>query len=169
MTTTICRDGSWRIELTRPLHVNNKQVDVITIQPADLSHVIRWGSGEIPSTLALAAELTGLPERALQTLAYPDVDRFFLALTSIMPEPIRADFSAGNKPLATNPDELPQAFVSDPEDPRYPKVSGPVRSAGPDALKPLFGLDNTPNPSPPTPPVDDMGEDMPNAMRAVGV
>lgn len=170
-TTTIRRNGGWCVELTTPLTYNGKRIDQIEIKPADLSQVIRWGNGSIPSTLAFAAELTGLPEKVLRTIVYPDVDRFLLALTAIMPEPIRADYAAGNKPLCTSDAELPEAFLSDPEDPRYPKVEGAVRpSKGPDPVKPLFGLNPDslypPLPEEPQKNVEDMEDDMPDVMRA---
>lgn len=177
MTTTIRRTGGWCVELTRPLSYNGKQIDEIEIQPANLSHVIRWGNGRIASTLAFAAELTGLPEQVLRTLVYPDVDRFMLALTAVMPEPIRADYAAGNKPLYTSDDELPDAFLTDPEDPRYPKMEGPVRpSKGRgDPVKPLFGLNKDslyPQPpgnsvaGQPTENEEDFDDDMPGVMQA---
>lgn len=128
-SNTLKRDGSWIVELLVPLKHNDKEVAEITIQSPGFEHVIRWGRGEIPSTLALLAELCDLPEKLLRTIKYPDVDRVMLAFTAMMPPMIQADFQKGEKPLASEEEELPADAppVVDQIDPRFPNVAGPVR------------------------------------------
>lgn len=176
-STTLGRDGSWVVELMRPLHYDGREVAEIVLQPIELSHVIRWSRGEIPSTLALAAELSGLPEKLLRQLAGPDVDRFFVALVALMPEAIRNDYAQGTRPLASDDAVLPSTSppLSDPEDPRYPKLDGIVRaSKGPDPVKPLFGLTDKPKPVSEIADIPSVGEgsddiesDMPDVMQGV--
>jgi hypothetical protein len=126
-SNTLKRDGSWIVELLVPLKHENKDVGEIAIRSPGLEHVIRWGHGEIPSTLALLAELCDLPEKLLRTITYPDVDRVMLAFTAMMPAMIQADFQAGKRPLASDVDDLPADAVDDQIDPRFPHTDGPVK------------------------------------------
>lgn len=125
------RTGGWCVELMLPLKHGGGTIDAIEIRPPDLNTVTRWGRGEIPSSLALLAELCGVPERALRCITYPDADRLILALFNVVPQQIKNDFTNGAYPLAT-PDELlpaeePGTRELDPEDPRFPKSDVPVR------------------------------------------
>jgi len=125
---TLKRTGQWAVELLTPLHHQGREITEIVISPPGFEHVIRWGLQEIPSTLALLAELTGLPEKLLRMITYPDVDRVMLAFTALMPATIQADFSKGTRPFATPIDELPvDQIINDQIDPRYPHVDGPVQ------------------------------------------
>jgi hypothetical protein len=126
-SNTLKRDGSWVVELLVPLKHADKEVGEVAIRSPGLEHVIRWGQGEIPSTLALLAELCDLPERLLRTITYPDVDRVMLAFTAMMPEVIQRDFRDSKRPLASDVDELPNGQVDDQHDPRFPHVDGPVQ------------------------------------------
>lgn len=139
---TLKRDYSWSVELIHPLRVSGKSVTEIDIRPPEFDHVIRWGTGEIPATLALLSELSGVSEAALRTLRYPDVDRVMLAFANVIKStPIITDFEKGSRPLAT-PKPAPQdgeqpvevmPGVDDEHDPRFPKVAGPVRRFAPAA------------------------------------
>jgi hypothetical protein len=126
-SNTLKRNGAWVVELLTPLHHQGRDIDEITISSPGFEHVIRWGMHEIPSTLALLSELTGLPEKLLRMITYPDVDRVMLAFTAMLPPAIQADFNKGARPFATPIDELPvEQLVNDQIDPRYPHVDGPV-------------------------------------------
>ena len=126
-SNTLKRDGSWVVELLVPLKHESKEVGEIAIRSPGLGHVIRWSRGDIPSTLALLAELCDLPERLLRTITYPDVDRVMLAFTSMMPPMIQKDFQEGKRPLASDVDDLPAGATNDQVDPRFPHVEGPVQ------------------------------------------
>lgn len=135
------RDGGWTVELIHPLRVGGKAVEQIDIRPPELDHVIRWNSQTIPSTLALMSELTGVPEAALRTLCYPDVDRVMLAFANVIKgTSMLIDFEKGTRPIATPKPVVAEAEpvevmsgVSDDIDPRFPKVAGPVRRFAPPA------------------------------------
>lgn len=135
------RSGGWTVELQTPID----GIDVLEIQPVSLDHTIRWARGEIPSVLALLAELTGLKESTLKKLGGTDSDRMFVAFSFVVPQTIKKDFDQGNRPLAT-PRELMTddqkyeelASQTDPVDPRFPKVDGPVKRFKPeDGLPPI--------------------------------
>lgn len=133
MTTghdTLKADGGWDVELIKPLkHSNGTVITTISIRPTELDQTIRWGSQEIPSTLALLSEMSGVPESLLRTLTYPDVDRVMLAYSQVIPTLIRTDFENGSRPFATPDDELSdedKASVGNAVDPRFPKVAGVV-------------------------------------------
>jgi hypothetical protein len=126
-SNTLKRDGSWIVELLAPLKNNGKDVLEVVIKPPGLEHVIRWGQGDIPSTLALLAELCDLPEKMLRTITYPDVDRVMLAFTAMMPSMIQQDFQQGKRPLASDVDDLPAGAADDQTDPRFPHVEGPMK------------------------------------------
>jgi hypothetical protein len=165
-SNTLKRDGSWVVELLMPIKDNqNRDINEITISSPGFEHVIRWGTQEIPSTLALLSELTGLPEKMLRTITYPDVDRVMLAFTAILPPAIKADFAKGARPFATAMDELPPGPpLNDPIDPRYPRVDGPVQRMPSSMPGPKVV------PSPDTPAQSDDGgvvAAMPETMRAV--
>lgn len=171
---TIRRDGGWTVELVTPLRATGGAVvDKIDMRPAELGHVIRWGDGSIPSTLAMLSELSGVDERLLRTLSYPDVDRVLLAYSQVVPAAVRKDFEEGSRPFSTPDDQLPapvygeQPVVpADPIDPRFPRVEGPVeRYVKPPGLQP--------SPLRPQPPQmadeeADMAADPPNVARRVG-
>lgn len=162
---TMKRSSVWIVELYTPLKHGGKDITEVVINPAGFETVIRWGRDEIPSTMALLAEQTGLPERLLRTITYPDVDRLMLAFTAAMPPSIQADFNAGKKQFATDDDELPQdEEVNDQVDPRFPKVDGPVvRMTQPEKTA------VTPTPAPDLPVRDGSGLSAapPETMRAV--
>jgi hypothetical protein len=138
---TLKRDGSWIVELLIPLKHHDREITEIRISAPGFEHVIRWGLREIPSTLALLSELTGLPEKLLRMITYPDVDRVMLAFTAMMPPAIQDDFRKGARPFATPVEDLPEQHqVNDQIDPRYPHVDGPVvrmpATSGLTAVKP---------------------------------
>lgn len=124
------RDGGWTIELVNPI----EGIDKLDIRPPTLKHVVRWGTGEIPSVLALLSELTGVKETQLVDLSGTDSDRVLMALSIMAPPQIKEDFTNQSRPLATPFDALPaeeqyeiQAGENDEQDPRFPKVQGPVK------------------------------------------
>jgi hypothetical protein len=128
--TTIRKSGGWCIELGTPIG----SIDRLDIQPVSLDHTIRWARHEIPSVLALLAELTGVKEGELKKLTGQDSDRVFVAFSFIVPQQIKRDFDEGKRPLATTPEDMTdeqryEAIDSqvDEIDPRFPKVDGPVK------------------------------------------
>ena len=127
-TTTMRRNGAWIVELITPIKDRTREITSVEINPPDFDTVIRWGRGEIPSTLALLAELSNLPEVLLRSLVYPDVDRIMTALVFVVPQIIKEDLENAAKPLAVpREDEGPVNEAVDPIDPRYPKVPGPIQ------------------------------------------
>lgn len=136
---TIKRNGDWAVELTEPLVLGQQIIKVLNIARPSMDHTIRWLSGQIPSSLALLSELSGVPETALRSLRSPDSERLMLAFFNILPPPLQEDFKNGAKPLATAdagssvaappsdaPFIPPTEHESDPADPRFPKIDGPV-------------------------------------------
>lgn len=128
--TTIKRNGGWTIELSTFIG----KVDKLDIQPCSLDHTIRWARKEIPSVLALLAELTGVKESELKKLTGQDSDRVFIAFSFIVPQQIKKDFEEGTRPLATPVEAMTgeQRYEEidsqvDEQDPRFPKVQGEVQ------------------------------------------
>jgi hypothetical protein len=128
--TTIKRNGGWTVELSDPIG----KVDQLDIKPTSLDHTIRWARREIPSVLALLAELTGVKESELKKLTGQDSDRVFIAFSFIVPQQIKKDFEEGTRPLATPVEEMTGAqqyeqidSQVDELDPRFPKVDGDVQ------------------------------------------
>jgi hypothetical protein len=129
MTIDILRKtGGWCVELMRQITYKGKTIDQIEIRSPDLSQVARWGRGEVPSSMAMLAELSDVPEVALLSLTYPDVDRILLAYFQTIPKSMQDDFSSGRISLVTPPELLPedQGRADDPIDARFPKSDGPV-------------------------------------------
>jgi hypothetical protein len=125
------RNGAWIVELVHPLAAKSGTLTEITINPVNLDQVIRWGRGDISSSLQLMAEMTGQPERLLRQLVYPDVDRVTLAFMNVLPDSVTKGISEGKHPWATADDELeliePIAEVQLPDqggDPRFPLATG---------------------------------------------
>jgi hypothetical protein len=144
--TTMKRNGGWTVELATSI----EGVEMLEIQPVSLDHTIRWARKEIPSVLALLAELTGVKESILRKLSGNDSDRMFVAFSFVVPQTIKKDFEQGTRPLATPPELMTDAQryeevdKTDPIDPRFPKVDGPVKrfKAGEDhAEKDEGGID----------------------------
>lgn len=130
---TLRRDGGWTVELITPVKTGQGDVSIIDISPPSFNHVIRWGSDEIPSTLALLSELSGVSEATLKALTYPDVNRVMKAFYEVLPPELRSQFEKGAKPLATPADEMTDAQLIaeqrasvDQVDPRFPAIDGPV-------------------------------------------
>lgn len=126
------RDGSWVVELAIPLQHAGHQLDELKIRPLTMGQLVRWNNNEIPSILALMAELTDLPELLLRQITFPDVDRVMLVFASMMPPVIQQAMSNNSRPVATPDDMLPQVRsaenqIVDQIDPRFPHVDGPVR------------------------------------------
>jgi hypothetical protein len=124
------RDGSFVVELFTPLKHEGRDVEAIIIRAPTYEHSIRWGRQQIPSGLALLAELTDLPERLLRQITAPDVDRVTFALLFAQATWAQKDINEGRRPFATPDEELPsitESKVSDQQDPRFPHVEGPVK------------------------------------------
>jgi hypothetical protein len=128
--TTIKKDGGWTVDLSNPIG----KIDKLDIQPVSLDHTIRWARREIPSVLALLAELTGVKESLLKKLTGQDADRIFIAFSFIVPQQIKKDFEEGARPLATPVEAMTGAqqyeeidSQVDEQDPRFPKVDGEVQ------------------------------------------
>jgi hypothetical protein len=119
------RTGGWVVELAVPIKHGSATIDTIEIRPPTIDTVVRWGEGGFPSSMALLADLSGVPERVLRQISYPDADRVMMALYNIVPQQLKTDFTSGNgRPLATPADELPPeepgARPVDQTDPRFP-------------------------------------------------
>jgi hypothetical protein len=131
MTLDILRKaGGWCVELAVPIKNGVRDVDAIEIKAPSIRTLTRWQRGEITSSMALLAELSGIPETALESITYPDADRVLLALFNVVPQPIRQDFSNGTRPLTTPVEEMgepvPGTRPVAPDDPRFPKHDGPI-------------------------------------------
>lgn len=133
------RSGGWCIELSTPIG----SVNELDIKPCSLDHTIRWARMEIPSVLALLAELTGVKESELKKLTGRDSDRVFVAFSFIVPQQIKDDFDAGARPLATPIEAMTdeQRYEEldsqvDDKDPRFPKVDGEVQRYKQEVLVP---------------------------------
>jgi hypothetical protein len=126
------RDGSWVVELAIPLQHAGKQLDELRLKPLSMGQLVRWNNEQIPSVMALMAELTDLPELLLRQITFPDVDRVMLVFASMMPPVIQQAMTNGSRPMATPDQLLPQGYTADTQvvdqsDPRFPHVDGPVR------------------------------------------
>jgi len=164
----IRRTGIWSVELMRPLMHNGRSIDQIDIKPPRWDHQIRLAQQEITSMLGLLSEMTGLPEKLLRELTYPDVDVVMLAFHNVLPPIMRDNFQSGQYSLATPAEELPEAAtpeqqVVDQEDPRFPKADGPVKrfSAPPKLAFPETEPEQEPE-------VAGLGIDAPPVMKQVG-
>ena len=122
------RNGGWCVELVQPIVHRGKKIETIEIRSPDLGQVARWGRREVPSSMAMLQELSDVPEAALLSLKYPDVDRVLMAYFNVIPKPMQDDFSNNRVPLVTPPELLPEEdrIANDPVDPRFPKADGPV-------------------------------------------
>jgi hypothetical protein len=122
------RTGGWCVELVQPVSHKGEKIDQIEIRSPDLRQVARWGRGEVPSSMAMLAELSDVVEGALLSLKYPDVDRVLMAYFQCIPKSMQEDFSNGRMPLVTPPELLPEDARGDDQiDPRFPRAEGPVR------------------------------------------
>lgn len=147
------RDGSWVVELAIPLHHAGHQLDELKIRPLTMGQLVRWNNQEIPSVMALMAELTDLPELLLRQITFPDVDRVMLVFASMMPPVIQQAMSNNSRPIATPDDQLPpgttaETRVNDQLDPRFPHVDGPVRRFPAPPVVNLPAGHTAPNPPP---------------------
>ena len=133
-----------------------------------LDHTIRWTQGEIPSVLALLAELTGINEKKLKQLSGADTDRVLVAFSILVPIQIKEDFQNGKRPLATPAEVMTEeqryseiADDNDPENPLFPRIDGPMvrYKEKPQAPAPA---------PPPEPERAGMDVNPPEAMRRVG-
>lgn len=180
------RDGTWTVELVRPLKGGRGEVDAIVIQPVSADHMIRWDDERIPSFYALLADLSGTPERTLLGLSGVDLERVMFAFQTIMTARIRQDFEGRVRPMSTayenepHPQDLappeprlPGAPPRDPEvepfagdrvDPRFPDIGGPVVQRADPSKSRL----QPPPPRQPPPPGDGMGFAPPEAMERIG-
>ena len=127
MTIDILRKtGGWMVELQQPLMGRSGEITAVEIRRPTADVVIRWGKWQIESTLALMAELTGLPEKVIRQLPNDDFDRVLFALTNVVGPIIKADLETGARPLALEEEQLPEAERGvpppDPLDPRFPAV-----------------------------------------------
>jgi hypothetical protein len=142
------KTGGWMVELVVPIRHGAKTIDTIEIKAPTIGVLTRWQRGDIASSMALLAELSDIPESILSTITYPDADRVLMALFNAVPKPIQTDFTNGNRPLATPPDEAPApAPGSRPlavDDPRFPQHEGTLSK--PDQPVPV------PAPAPPPAP-----------------
>jgi Phage tail assembly chaperone proteins, E, or 41 or 14 len=123
------RTGGWCVELQYPLKHHSGDITSIEIRPPTADHVIRWGSYEIESMLALLSRLCDLPENLLRQLPTADFDRVMFAFMNVVGPSIKADIEGGKRSLATADAELPESErvpVPDQKDPRFPAIDGPV-------------------------------------------
>jgi hypothetical protein len=128
---TLKRDNSWAIELHTPLQGPQGEIAVLTIKPLSLDQIVRWGREEIPSQLALLAEMTGVQERLLRLLVAPDIDNMLIAFSAILPASVLGSIRDRNTSMATPEEKLveqePPGGIPDQKDPRFPHVAGEVR------------------------------------------
>jgi hypothetical protein len=128
---TIKRDGSWAVELSRPLiKANGHRISTLVIRPLKFDQTIRIMENDVVSAMSLLAEMCDLPERLLRELVSPDSELALLAFYNVLPEALRT--TVRELPLATPKDELPEpdapeAEVVDQEDPRFPQSDEPVQ------------------------------------------
>jgi hypothetical protein len=172
------RDGSFIVELFTPLKYQGREVDHLVIAAPRYEHTARWNKGDIPSALALLAELTNLPERLLRQAVYPDMDRITVALFA-QAKFLQADVVIeGKRPFATPDEELPDLAESgglaDQVDSRFPHVDGPIKrfAAPPKTEIPphLRPANQQPQPDQPAPQPDDnldLGLSAPDSARAM--
>jgi hypothetical protein len=127
---TLRKSGGWCVELTVPIKHGNRVIEEIDIKAPSIRTLTRWQRGQIPSSMALLSELSGISESVLDTITYPDADRVLLALFNVVPKPIQSDFSSGTRPLSTPVEELPEPAPGTrpvaQDDPRFPYHDGPV-------------------------------------------
>jgi hypothetical protein len=133
---TLRKTGGWCVELFVPLKWGARTIDAIEIRSPTIGILTRWQRGDIPSSMALLAELSDIPESILNTITYPDADRVLLAMYNAVPKPIQSDFSEGARPLATPPEVAPVPVPgSRPlavDDPRFPKHDGTLSQPDPE-------------------------------------
>lgn len=126
------KSGGWCVELQLPLKTAaGKEISQIEIRRPRADNAIRWNERRYASTLALLSELCDVPENLLRELTTEDFDRVMLAFYNVVPKTIQTDFAGGMLPLAT-PEEESRAAPDwapppDQQDPRFPKVEGPVQ------------------------------------------
>jgi hypothetical protein len=147
------RNGGWCVELIVPIKQGDRTIDQIEIKPPTIGTMTRWQRGYISSTMALLADLSGIPENVLNGISYPDADRVLLALYNIVPQPIKTAFTEGQRPLSTPEEEMPAPEPGTrplaEDDPRFPQHDGPVEPLGPPQPPPL--------PPQPIPPQEGLG------------
>jgi hypothetical protein len=159
------RTGGWCVELVVPIRQGDRTIEQIEIKPPSIKTLTRWQRGQIPSSMALLAELSGISEALLVNITYPDADRVLLALFNIVPQAIKASFTDGDRPLASPEEAAPapepgQRPLAD-DDPRFPAADGPVVPLSPPPPPQM--------PPQPIPPQDGLGfkMDAPDVMRRV--
>lgn len=102
----------------------------MTFGPFLLDHTLRWNEGKFTNSLALLADLSGMPEILLRQIRYPDVDRVFSEFLMHVPGHVRDAINAGEIPLPrieVNADaEPPQADESAILEPQSKEPFNPV-------------------------------------------
>jgi len=174
-TTTLKRDNSWIVELNTPIQSHQGEIDVLVLKPMSLEQIVRWGREEIPSQLALLAEMCGVQERLLRLLVAPDIDRVLIAFSAMLPQSVLTSLRERGTPLATPEEKIAQdpqqqVPVPDQQDPRFPHVDGEVkRFPTPPQFNQPAALQPRPPPQPPAPKTENVGIDvnMPETMRPV--
>jgi hypothetical protein len=128
------------VELQQPLRTRGGEVAEVEIRRPNADAMIRWARWDIPSSLALLAELCGLPEKVIRQLPLDDFERVMFAFRQVVGPAILQDIEDGKRPLASEEEELPEGEQGvpppDPIDPRFPAVDGPVRRLQPKPVAP---------------------------------
>ena len=150
------RAGGWCVELIVPITgEGGRQITQIELVPPTMDQMIRWGRKEIPSSLALMAELCNVQERYLRNISSIDNARVWEGWLRVVPPDIRTDFQKGTVLLATPDDQLPPSHRPAPLNPLFPapREGGPVEqfpehSARVETPEDGIGIDTTTGPAP---------------------
>jgi hypothetical protein len=139
--------GGRTIHLYIPFEHNKKKIEVITLAPLRLGHVLRWNEGAWTTSTELLVELAGVDEAVIRDLRYPDADRVLDQFMQLLTPEIRDDVINGRVPLKAEPDE-----PADSDVPRVTNGSGgshefdPATMQGPGAPLPEAGFDMSEEP-----------------------
>jgi hypothetical protein len=99
------KTGGCTIELLIPFQHLGKEYTAITIKPVMFDHTLRWQAGDFKSAVDLLASLTGEKEATLRMIRYPDIDRVWALMMTMIPDAIGADIREGRIPR--KPGEAP--------------------------------------------------------------
>jgi len=143
--TTKSKLGGTTVELFIPYEVDGKQITEVVIAPFCFDHTLRWMQGKFgeSAALTLMVEVTGLTERQLRQLRYPDTDRVQQEFMRMLPDDIRNDITNGKVPV-------PQPQLEDiPERMSETTIDGELPSK---PFVPTFDPQPMPPPDRPAPP-----------------
>ncbi|MDB5177591.1 MAG: hypothetical protein JWN75_1259 [Candidatus Saccharibacteria bacterium] len=170
-------DGKRVVGLYIPFSVEGVEVRDVSLGPFLFDHDLKWQEGKYQTSLALIVDLSGLSEKVLRQLRYPDVSRVMTEFMSLIPEHISNDIRAGAVPRPIEPEPGPDDEAGDevdteeqrPEDEQLilggapketvrarPGAAG-VKSRAFDPDRPYSNLDPGSETGPAEPPADEGG------------